>query len=180
MALSTENVTRKSKKVKEIYLASFPKEERMPYLLMLVLSKMPTTEFLSFHEKGQVCGFAYLAMVDHIVFIMFLAVDPPLRSQGYGSRILDEIQKRYPRHKIIVSIERCDEAAENREQRLQRKKFYLKNGYAETGYYIELSHVKQEVIIKNGEFDPEEFSGFFKKYSNGTMNPKIWPAGSRE
>ena len=42
---------------------------------------------------------------------------------------------------------------------------------------VELSKEQQEVLVKNGEFDPQEFSEFFKKYSNGTMNPPIIPIG---
>ena len=79
----------------------------------------------------------------------------------------------YPENKIIVSIERCDENVVDIEKRIRRKKFYIKNGYQETGYLVKLPNILQEVLIKNGEFDEEEFSSFFKKYSNGAMKPKI-------
>lgn len=178
MDLREENVTGRIKRTKEIYVDSFPKEDRMPFWFMLILSKMPSTEFLSFHDKEILCGFVYMATVKNLTFIMFLAVDKNLRSRGYGSCILDKIQSIHPDNKILISIERCDVDAGNKEQRLRRKKFYLNNGYAETGYLIELDKTKQEIIIKNGVFDKDEFSLFFKKYSNGTMKPKIWKSDS--
>ena len=105
---------------------------------------------------------------------MFFAVDEKLRSKGYGSTILQEIQKKYPKKKIIISIEPCDENAPDIETRKRRKDFYLRNGYKETGYMIKLLGVVQEIIIANGEFNKTLFRNFFVLYSNGTMWPRIW------
>ena len=105
---------------------------------------------------------------------MFFAVDAALRSKGFGSAILQEIQKKYPTKKIIISIEPCDETAPDIEIRKKRKVFYLRNGYKETGYMIKLAGVVQEIIIANGEFNKSQFKRFFVLYSNGTMWPRIW------
>ena len=82
---------RNRRRVREIYLASFPREERMPFFLMCLLAKMPQTQFLAFREGEQVCGFAYMAVLDGMAFLLFLAVDPALRSRGYGSAILRDM-----------------------------------------------------------------------------------------
>jgi len=181
MDLRVEYVTGRSKekeKIKEIYTSSFLKEDRIPFWLMLIMAKMKNTEFISFHDKDTLCGFVYMATVQDLTFVMFLAVDENIRSKGYGSGILEKIQSIHPYSKIIISIERCDKDAKDIEQRLRRKKFYVNNGYIETGYLVEISKKKQEILIKNGEFDKNEFSLFFKKYSNGTMKPKLWRIGS--
>ena len=91
--------------------------------------------------------------------------------------MIKEIQTLDPKNKAIVSIEKCDKTVENLEQRLRRKRFYEKNGFLSTGCLVELSKEQQEVLVKNGEFDPREFSEFFQKYSNGTMNSSIIPIG---
>lgn len=80
----------------------------------------------------------------------------------------------YPDNKLIVSIDTCDKNAADIEQRLRRKNFYYSNGYADTKYLLDMSDKAQEILIKNGEFDANEFFTFFKKYSNGSINPKIW------
>lgn len=176
MGLRVEKVTRKNKKVKEVYMDSFPKKERMPYLMMLLMAKKEDTNFLAFYDEDVFCGFVYMARSNNIIFVMFLAVDRNIRSKGYGSKILNEIFSLYPNDKIIISIERCDVDAEDIDIRLRRKDFYLRNGFIESGYLIELEHIKQEIIVKNGQFDKDEFSSFLKKYSNGVMKPPIWKA----
>ena len=160
--------------VKRIYFESFPKSERMPFPLMVAMSKLWNTDFFGFYEEDTLCGFIYLAHNRKIVFVMFFAVDAALRSKGFGSAILQEIQKKYPTKKIIISIEPCDETAPGIEIRKKRKAFYLRNGYKETGYMIKLAGVVQEIIIANGEFNKSQFKRFFVLYSNGTMWPRIW------
>lgn len=179
MGLRMEPVKGKTKRrVKEIYTSSFAKEDRMPFWLMLITAKTKSTDFLSFYDNDTLCGFVYMATFDNLTFVMFFAVDENNRSKGYGSRILEQIQSRYPDNKIVLTIERCVEDAANIEQRLRRKKFYINNGYTDTSYLVELAKKPQEVLIKNGEFDSDEFILFFKKYSNGTLKPKIWGADS--
>ncbi len=144
---------------------------------MLLMAKTANTDSLSFHDKDTLYGFVYMATIENLTLIMFLAVDENNRSKGYGSHILAKVQSLYPNNKIILSIERCDVDAKDTEQRLRRKKFYIDNGYNETGYLVELANKKQEILIKNGEFDEDEFVLFFKKYSNGSMRPKLWNTG---
>lgn len=174
MNLEVKKVKLSNKNVKKIYIDSFRKEERMSFFMMVLLTKITPTEFLAFYDNSQLCGFTYLSTIKNITFIMFLAVDKNLRSKGYGSKILEKIQERYPNQKIVISIERCDVDATNKKDRIRRKKFYLKSGYIDTGYFIELSKIEQELIIKNGVFDKEELYNFFVKYSNGVMKPRIW------
>lgn len=175
MDLRVMKVNRKNRKaVKKIYYSSFPKEERMPFWLMLLMAKLWHTDFVAFDDGDTVCGFVYMGTAKKLVFIMFFAVDEHMRSKGYGSRILDKIQSMYPERKIVISIERCDIKAQDIDQRIKRKNFYVKNGYEETGHLVRLAGVEQEIIIKNGTFKKNEFLWFFIKYSNGTMYPKIW------
>jgi GNAT superfamily N-acetyltransferase len=175
MDLRVEKVNVKNKrKVKEIYYSAFPKEERMPFWLMLILAKMWHTKFFSFYDNDVLCGFIYMGINKRLGFIMFFAVDENIRSKGYGSRILQKVQSMYPDRKIIVSIERCDVSAKDIDDRIRRKEFYLKNGYVDTGYLVRLANVEQEILVSNGAFSKREFAWFFIKYSNGTMYPKIW------
>ncbi|MFR8104080.1 MAG: GNAT family N-acetyltransferase [Clostridia bacterium] len=174
MSLEVKKVKLSNKDVKRVYVDSFSKEERMPFSIMIFLTKITHTDFLAFYDKNTLCGFVYSATIKNITFIMFFAVDKNIRSKGYGSKILEEMQRLYPKNKIVISIERCDVEATNINDRIRRKNFYLKNGYIDTGYLIELSKIEQEIIIKNGTFDKDELFNFFVKYSNGTMKPKIW------
>ena len=173
-ALRIKNVTLQDNAIKRIYFEAFSKKDRMPYPLMVAMSKLPNTQFQAFYDRDIPCGFTYYAVVGKIIFVMFFAVDTKLRSRGYGSAILQEIKKAYPEKKIVISIEPCDKGTDDFQLREKRKAFYLKNGYRETGYRMRLNNTEQEIIITNGEFNKKEFRLFFVAYSNGTVWPKIW------
>lgn len=172
--MQVKRVKLTSSDVRGIYFDSFPKNERMPFPMMVAMSKLWNTDFLGFYDGDTLCAFVYLAHNSKIVFVMFLAVDKSLRSKGYGSAILQEIQNKYPDKKIIISIEPCDKNSPDIELRTRRKDFYMRNGYKETGYMMKLNGVIQEIIITNGEFSKKQFRAFFALYSNGTMWPRIW------
>lgn len=174
MQIRTRKVKWNSKDIKRVYFEAFPKKERMPFPMMVAMSKLWNTQFSGFYDGDTLCGFVYLALNRKIVFIMFLAVDKNLRSKGYGSAILEEIAKKYPDKKIIISIEPCEEGSSDLALRKRRKAFYIRNGYEETGYMVKLNGVVQEIIITKGTFIKQEFLSFFVLYSNGTMWPKIW------
>ena len=174
MEIRKEKVKLKSKDIKRIYFEAFPKKERMPFFMMVAMSKLWNTQFFSFYDGNVPFGFIYLATIGKIVFVMFFAVEKSLRSKGYGSFILQQIKNEYPNKKIIISIEPCDENAFDIELRKKRKAFYIKNGYKESGYMLKLNGVVQEIIITNGDFNKNQFRLFFVLYSNGTMYPKIW------
>ncbi len=174
MQIRMQKVKLLNRNVRQMYLDAFPAKERMPFPMMVLMSKLWNTDFQGVYDGDNLCGFIYLAHNRKMVFIMFLAVDESLRSKGYGSAILQEIQKKYSNKKIIVSIEPCCESAPDIELREKRKAFYMRNGYKESGYWMKLSGVEQEILISNGEFDSKEFRLFFLIYSNGTVWPKIW------
>ena len=174
MQLGTQKVKINNMDIKRIYFESFPKRERMPFPLMVAMSKLWNTKFFGFYDGDIPCGFIYLASNRKIVFVMFFAVDKCLRSKGYGSLILQQIKNKYPDKKIIVSIEPCDDIAPDIELRKRRKTFYMKNGYKETGYMMKLNGVMQEIMVTNGEFIKREFCSFFLTYSFGSIYPKIW------
>lgn len=172
--MKTQKARLFDKEIKQIYFDSFPQNERMPFPLMIAMSKLWNTQFLSFYDDNSPCGLIYLAVNRKLVFIMFLAVDKGLRSKGYGSAILQKMQRKYPNKKIIVSIEPCAEEVPDIEIRRKRRDFYLRNGFKETSCRMRLNGVEQEILITNGVFSKREFQCFFAGYSNFTMYPKIW------
>lgn len=174
MRLRIQNVTLKNADIKRIYFEAFPKEERMPFPLMVAMSKLWNTQFFGFYDGDVPCGLTYLASSRSLVFVMFFAVDETLCSKGYGSLILQQLKSKYPDQKIIVSIEPCDTSAPDIELRKRRKSFYMRNGYHETGHMMKLNGVVQEILAANGTFSKAEFFSFFVRYSFGSIYPKIW------
>lgn len=91
--------------------------------MMVLMSKLWNTQFLSFFDGDIPCGFIYFAVNRKMVFIMFLAVDESLRTKGYGSVILKGVKNRYPDKKIMVSIEPCDDSVPDMEVKKGAKRF---------------------------------------------------------
>ncbi len=174
MQLEMRKVKLNSPEIKRIYFEAFPPKERMPFPMMVGMSKLWNTEFLGFYDEGLPLGLAYFAFNRKMVFLMFLAVDQSFRSKGYGSAVLEQIKRKYSGQKIVVSIEPCWENTEDREVRKRRKAFYLQNGYLETGYLMKLNGVTQEILIANGAFAKKEFCRFLFAYSFGSLYPKLW------
>lgn len=91
-------------------------------------------------------------MYRHQTFVLYLATNEQIRSQGYGSMILDEVKQMTGGKECVLHIEALDENAENYEQRIRRKHFYEKNGFHSTGYMYKESDVEYEVL-STGAFD---------------------------
>lgn len=180
MELRVEKVrsSKRKQEIQDMYYASFSKEERMPFGLMVAMSYLRHTDFLAFYDGEVLCGWVYMATMGRQTFIMFFAVDERLRSRGYGSQILQYVETRYPQNVLLVSIEPCIEACGNRDLRLKRKAFYRRNGFGESGYFMKLAGQEQEILVRNGPFDKRRFRRFFILYSNCTVIPKIWSAES--
>ena len=51
-------------------------------------------------------------------------------------RILKSIKQKYRNYRIILCIEPVDKNSNNYEQRMKRKKFYLKNEFKDSNYTI--------------------------------------------
>lgn len=143
---------------RKIYNDAFPKEDRMPFWLMPTMAKGRATEMHVYRDGDAYCGMDYVASLDGTTFVMFLAVDGRMRSRGYGGMILDRIKSDPPDDLIIVSFEPPVEGEDGYEVRLRRKRFYLRNGFRETGYVGVLGGKSQEIMVFNGEFDPHSWS----------------------
>lgn len=174
MTLTVKKVfgARCRREIKRIYYASFPKEDRMPFFMMSVMTLLPTTKFLAYYDGETPCGFLYYAILGGQIFVMFFAVDETIRGKGYGTQILSALKADNCKKKVIVSIEpSVNESAVDMNHR--RKAFYLRNGFCDTGYMIRLGKA-QEVLIANGIFSKLEFRLFLALYSLFTLWPKIW------
>ena len=55
MGITMEPVSKYRRQVKRIYFDSFPKKDRMPYWMLLLMAKMNHTEFRAFCDQGRVC-----------------------------------------------------------------------------------------------------------------------------
>ncbi len=130
---------------------AFPLSERWSFAEIFGFAADTDTDILGIYDEETPVGFAVLLKNRACVYLYYLAIDGRMRSKGYGSAVLQKLQETYSGLQLILDFEVIDEAAENREQRIRRKQFYLRNGFHETGSYTMLGDGVFEVVCNGGE-----------------------------
>ena len=111
-----------------------------------------------------------------MLFVMFFAVQQELRGKGYGTAVLELLKQKNPGRTILLNVELLDENASNYTQRLQRFRFYEKNGFYDTGWNIDEVGGTFRVLATHREIDPRAYQKVFQKLSFGLWKPKITKA----
>ena len=154
--------------IRQIYLEAFPKSERKPFFTVRRYVKKGKAQMLAAMEKDTLLGFVMTIPYRNTVMVDYLAVSGKIRSQGTGSRIMQEVCRKFPDKKIVLLIERPDETAENREQRIARRKFYLKNGFTSSGIFITGHSGNMEILNFGGTVSEQEYMEL-QRYALGNL-----------
>lgn len=156
------------KEIKEIYFEAFPKAERKPFSAIRHSVKRGKAQLLTAMENGILQGFIVGILYKDMMMVDYLAVSSKIRSQGTGSKILQEICGHFPDKKIVLLIERLDDSAENKEQRIARRKFYFKNGFTSSDIYITGHSGNMEILNYGGTVSPREYMDL-QQYALGKL-----------
>ena len=98
------------------------------------------------------------------MLVDYLAVSPSARNGGIGSSILGALREKYPNHRIFLEIESVWEDVPDRDARLRRKAFYLRNGFTPMKLMIWLFGVKMEVLGIDCTLDYSQYHDFYYTY----------------
>ena len=156
------------KEVKEIYLEAFPKRERKPFFSLRRSVKRGKVQLLTAVEENQLLGFTAVIPYKNMIMVDYLAVSGKIRSKGTGSRIMQEVCRMFAGKKIVLLIEKEDAQAENAQQRIARRRFYVKNGFTSSGIFIQGASGAMEVLNYGGMVTPEEYLSL-QKYALGAL-----------
>ncbi|MDO5540390.1 MAG: GNAT family N-acetyltransferase [Eubacteriales bacterium] len=148
--------------IQRLYFEAFPKEERKPFELIIEKQKEGITEILSLEDAdGKFYGLAITILHKDIVLLDYFAVAGNRRGGGIGSAALRMMQERSRGKRFILEIENTNIQAENHEQRIRRKEFYLKNGMRCMEYLVELVGVEMEVLVYDSELTWAEYQDIY-------------------
>ena len=90
-----EAVTRKElEKVKTLYEAAFPENEKKPFSFMLEGRKKGQFNILYIEEEC-FCGLAIMMLYGNMALLDYFAIDPDLRNSGHGGWALRKLQERF-------------------------------------------------------------------------------------
>ena len=92
----------------------------------------------------------------NLVYLAYLAVRKDLRSKGIGGSAVRELIRRNPDRQVVVEYE----APEQPEVWNNVKRFYLRNGFYETGWYTHYDDTEFEIACSRKDFDSEAFIAF--------------------
>ncbi len=134
---------------------AFPPSERMSMEEIFAFASETDTDVLGIYDDTKPVGFVVVMKNDRCGYIYFYAIDTRVRSKGYGSAALKKLNEKYDKIQLVLDFEAIDENAENYDQRLRRRRFYLRNGFRETGRYTVLRGERFEVVCNGGELNEE-------------------------
>ena len=157
-----------------LYLTAFPKEERLPWWLLRLNARRSGIDLTAFVDGATFCGFTASATVDDVHFLLFFAIPDDLRGRGYGSAILQLLQKEHKT--VVLNVELLDPASENYEQRKRRFAFYQRNGFSDTCYHVWEVGGKFRVLSTDPKLNVPQYKRIFKKLTLGLWDVKLLPA----
>lgn len=131
---------------------AFPPSEQQPMDTLLDVAQQDGVDFQAYYDGGTFCGMTYTMQGADMVFVLYLAVSDEIRSRGYGTAILDELKDRFAGKPISLNIEPPDPNADNSAQRQRRLEFYKRNGFRETGFYVEDKDDRYSILSTAEDF----------------------------
>lgn len=146
------------KLIRKLYRAAFPKEERAPFGMMARKARQGKGRMLAARDKDGFAGFAYVADGSRCVYLLYLAVSPEKRGTGCGSAILAKLREMYRDKRIFLAREALDPAADNYNERVRRREFYLRCGFEDLSCKIREYKLTYDVMSTGGDVTPDDYA----------------------
>ncbi|MDO4300412.1 MAG: GNAT family N-acetyltransferase [Clostridia bacterium] len=161
------------REIKKLYISAFPKVERKPFWLMMLNQKRGKMKIFYLSDNNEFAGLAVMAEHNDRALLLYFAIAENKRDCGYGSKALKMLMKRYEKKRFYLEIESTKKECENKEIRLRRKSFYIKNGMAETGLNVNLFGVEMEVLSNGALLGYDEYIEPYEKNFGKWIRRKI-------
>ena len=188
--ISTENAN--DGQLKQLYETAFPKEEQIPWDDLVRLISEMHLDFTAYYDgevmeqreqsdacigfaesrqnsaEGQLIGFTIVYPRPSFNWYWYFAVKEELRGKGLGQQILNQLIKKYKGQSCVLDMESPRQECANKEQRLRRQAFYLRNGFRDTNVYRSWDDLEMTIMMMGpGTFtlqDWDEIVGELRKY----------------
>ena len=111
----------------------FPAAERPPFFVVKRLIAKQVYDAVFLMEEGLPVGYAVTVAPEGLAYalVVFLAILPGMRGQGYGGKLMEMLAQRFPGRILVLEVE--DPAfAPNPEEKLirqRRVRFYEQEGF---------------------------------------------------
>ncbi len=143
--------------ISQLYQRAFPKDERAPFSMLERKANQGKGLMLAAKDGETLVGFAYVIHDAKVAYLFYFAVEDAARGQGYGTAILKALQKEFAGKRLFLAREQLDSKADNYEQRVKRRNFYLHAGFQDLPSRIKEAGVVYDVMSLGGDVTPEEY-----------------------
>ena len=130
--VNARNDKKRLNEIKSLYDEAFPKEEQIPFWILRKAGRTSTADLMQVYDDDILVGFIHLVYFEDVVYLYYFAIEPDERGQGYGSRILQALRRRFSARRIILNIEVVDENCDNYEERKKRKEALIRKYFGRT------------------------------------------------
>lgn len=122
-------------------------------------------------ENATVVGITYRCYYPDVTYLLYLAVRKDLRCRGFGQEILKIVmeQEKAPMMLDVESV--LETQKEDIQLRVRRKKFYLRNGWQDTGHVLRDDGGYYDILATDGLARDQEFLDAMVKLSYDRFHP---------
>jgi len=164
-------------KVEKLAKEAFPQKEYLAPSTLIEMAKSDDFDFFALYDEETFVGLIAIRTHKEMTYLLFLAIAPTHRSQGYGKRAMETLRSLYPDTQQVVDMEMPDENAENAKQCVRRRGFYLQNGYKPTDHYLACRKVNFEILCMADYFNFDLFKEMMSHLSVPDFNPEYFETG---
>lgn len=149
--------------VKNLYLSSFPSNERRPFSELFLPYK--SNNFFEIYDDDIFVGIIASLTYNCVTFITYFAIEKDKQNKGYGSMALKKIMDNFDGNIFIADLEYCD-INDTQSLKYKRKKFYEKNGFYKTEIEYKWKNVRYQIFSTDKNYSEVMFDKFWDSYSD--------------
>ena len=152
-------------KIHTLYEEAFPASEKKPFAFILQKRETENFEILEIaDDEGAFLGLAIMMLYGQLVLLDYFAIASECRGKGVGSAALKALQEKYAGKKFMLEIESTVglSTGNEKQDRLRRKAFYLRNGMQPMDFQVDLFGVEMEVWVWGKSVTFEEYYSVLK------------------
>lgn len=138
-----------------LYRTSFPPQEQIsPWKIRNLFGHGGRLRL--FFDADVYVGFCITYEHEGVLHIAYLAVVPGLRGEGYGSDMLEQVVSERKIRGAFLTAEVITGKGEELKERTDRRRFYRKNGWKQSGILVPTAQTDLEVYELDSVLTPDE------------------------